>query len=47
MDLIYFYEIELRKLATVLSGVGRELRGRENGDNVTNVQYKSIWHCHH
>jgi hypothetical protein len=38
MDLMYLYEIELRKLAIVLSGVGRGLRGRDNGNNVTNIQ---------
>jgi hypothetical protein len=38
MDLMYLYEIELRKLAIALSGVRRGLRGRDNGNNVTNVQ---------
>jgi hypothetical protein len=30
-----------------LSGVGRELRGRDNGGNVNNVQYKSNQNCHY
>jgi hypothetical protein len=47
MDLMYLYEIELRKLAIALSGVGRGLRGRDNGKNVTNIQYKFIQNCHH
>jgi hypothetical protein len=47
MDLMYLYEIEQRKLAIALSGVGRGLRGRDNRDNVTNVQYKSIHNFHH
>jgi hypothetical protein len=45
MDFIYLYETELRNLAIALSGVGRGLMGRDNGDNVTNVQYKSIRNC--
>jgi hypothetical protein len=45
MDFMYLYEVELRKLAIALSGVGRGLRGRDNGDSVTNVQYKSIRNC--
>jgi hypothetical protein len=32
--------------AIPLSGVGRGLRGRDNGGNVSNVQYKSNWNCH-
>jgi hypothetical protein len=47
MDLMYLYEIELRKLASALSGMGRGLRGRDNGKNVTNVQYKFIQNCYH
>jgi hypothetical protein len=44
---MYLYEIELRKLAIALSEMGRGLKGRDNGVNVTNVQYKSIWNCHY
>jgi hypothetical protein len=33
-------------LAIVLGGAGRELRGRESGSDLTNVQYKPIWNCH-
>jgi hypothetical protein len=25
--------------------IGRELRGKADGGNVTNVQYKSHWNC--
>jgi hypothetical protein len=47
-DFIYLYEIELKKpLAIALSGVGRGLRGRDNGDNINNVQYKSNWNSHY
>jgi hypothetical protein len=28
-------------------GVGRGLRGREDGGNVHNVQYKSNWNCYY
>jgi hypothetical protein len=27
--------------------MGRELRGREDGGNVTNIQYKSNQNCHY
>jgi hypothetical protein len=27
--------------------VERELRGREDGSKVNNVQYKSNWNCHY
>jgi hypothetical protein len=33
-------------LAIALGGVGRGLMGRDDGDNVTNVQYKSNQDCH-
>jgi hypothetical protein len=36
-----------KPLAIALSGVGRGQRERDNGDNVTNVQYKSNWNCHY
>jgi hypothetical protein len=32
---------------TVLSRAGRGLRGRSDGGNVTNVQYKSNWNSHY
>jgi hypothetical protein len=40
-----------KPLAIVLSGAGRELRGRElrglnSGGDLTNVQYKPVWNCH-
>jgi hypothetical protein len=47
MDLVYLCEVELRKLAIALRGVGIGLRGRDDGNNVTNVQYKSTQNCHH
>jgi hypothetical protein len=34
-------------LAIALSGVRRGLRGRDNGDNVNNVQYKSNRNCYY
>jgi hypothetical protein len=47
MDFIYLYETELKKpLAIALGGLGRGLKGRENGVNVNNVQHKSDWNCH-
>jgi hypothetical protein len=36
-----------KPLAIALSGVGRELKGRDDGGNVTNVQYKSNRNCHY
>jgi hypothetical protein len=36
-----------RPLAIALSGVGRRWRGRDDGDNVTNVQYNPNWNCHY
>jgi hypothetical protein len=47
MDFIYLYETELKNLAVALSGVGKGLRGRDNGGNVNNVQYKSNRNCHY
>jgi hypothetical protein len=35
-----------KPLVIVLSGAERGLRGRDGGDDLTNVQYKSIWNCH-
>jgi hypothetical protein len=37
MDFIYLYETELETVAIALSGVGRRLRGRDDGGNVNNV----------
>jgi hypothetical protein len=34
-------------LAFALSREGMGLRGRNNGGNITNVQYKSNWNCHY
>jgi hypothetical protein len=28
-----------------LSGAGSELRGREGGEYITNVQYEPLWNC--
>jgi hypothetical protein len=36
-----------KPLAIALNGVWRELRGRDNGGNVNNVQYKSNGNCHY
>jgi hypothetical protein len=36
-----------KPLVIALSGAGKRLRGRNDEDNVTNVQYKSNWNCHH
>jgi hypothetical protein len=36
-----------KSLAIALRGTGRELRGRDNGDDVTNVQYKLNKNCHY
>jgi hypothetical protein len=35
-----------KSLAMVLSGAWRGQRGRDSGDDLTNIQYKSIWNCH-
>jgi hypothetical protein len=34
-----------KPLVIALSGVGRELSGRGNRGDLTNVQYKPIWNC--
>jgi hypothetical protein len=39
MDFIYLYETTKKPLAIALSGVERELKGRDNGGNVNKVQY--------
>jgi hypothetical protein len=36
-----------KPLAIVFSEVGRKVRGRDDGGNVTNVQYKPNWNCHY
>jgi hypothetical protein len=36
-----------KPLAIALSGVGRGLRGIDDGINVNKVQYKSTWNCHY
>jgi hypothetical protein len=35
-----------KPLVIALSGTGRVLRGRDDGGNVKNIQYKSNWNCH-
>jgi hypothetical protein len=45
MNFIYLYETE--PLAIALNGVGRGLRGRDDGDNVNDVQYKTNQNCHY
>jgi hypothetical protein len=35
-----------KDLAIALSGVGRDLKKRDSGDDLTNVQYKPIWNFH-
>jgi hypothetical protein len=47
MDFIYLYETELENLAIALRGMGRGLKERDDGDNVTNVQYNSNQNCHY
>jgi hypothetical protein len=36
-----------KPLEIALSGIGRGLRGRDDGGNVNNVQYKSNQNCHY
>jgi hypothetical protein len=36
-----------KPLEITLSGVGRELKGRGDGGNVNNVQYKSNQNCYY
>jgi hypothetical protein len=36
-----------KPLAIALSGVGREMKGRDDGGNVSNVQHKSHRNCHY
>jgi hypothetical protein len=37
LDFKYLYETTKKPLAIALSGAGRGMRGRDDGDNVTNV----------
>jgi hypothetical protein len=43
----YTYETEQRNLVIALSRAGRELRGREDGGDLSNVLYKSNHNCHY
>jgi hypothetical protein len=36
-----------KPLAIAWSGVGRELKGKDDGDNVNNTQYKNNSNCHY
>jgi hypothetical protein len=36
-----------KPFAIALSRMGRGLRGRDDGGNVNNVQYKPNWNCHY
>jgi hypothetical protein len=36
-----------KPFAIALCGAGRGLRGRNDGDNVTNIQYKPNQKCHY
>jgi hypothetical protein len=36
-----------KPLAITLSGAGRGLSRRDDGGDVTNVEYKSNWNCHY
>jgi hypothetical protein len=36
-----------KPLAITLSGSGRGITGRDNGGDLTNVQYKPNWNCHY
>jgi hypothetical protein len=43
---ILFQNRAVKLLAIGLSGVGREFRKREDGGDLTNVQYKPICNCY-
>jgi hypothetical protein len=48
MNFIYLHETEPRNLLQLFSsGAERRVRGREDGGDLTNVQYKFIWNCHY
>jgi hypothetical protein len=39
---------EIKKhVAIALSGLGREMRERDDGGNVNNVLYEPNWNCHY
>jgi hypothetical protein len=44
-DFIYLCETTKKPLAIALSGMGRGLRGRDDGGKVNNVQYKINRNC--
>jgi hypothetical protein len=46
VDVLHIQNKTKKPLATALSGIGRELRRRDHGSEVTNVQYKLILNCH-
>jgi hypothetical protein len=35
-----------KPISIAVSGAGSELRGRDGGGDLTNVQHKPIWNCH-
>jgi hypothetical protein len=43
---IFIWNRTKKPLAIALSGVGRGLRERDGGGNLTKVQYKLIWNYH-
>jgi hypothetical protein len=47
MVFINLYEIEKRNILQLLQGVVMRLRRRDDGDDVTNVQYKSNRNGHY
>jgi hypothetical protein len=47
MDFIYIWNKLKKPLTIAVSGVGRGLRRRDNGGDVTNVQYKPHQNCHY
>jgi hypothetical protein len=44
---ILIWNRTMKPLAITLSGVGRGVKRRNDGDDVTNVQHKSNWNCHY
>jgi hypothetical protein len=48
MYFIYLHEIEQKKpLGIALSWEGWGLRGKDDGSNLTDVQYRPNWNCHY
>jgi hypothetical protein len=48
MDFIYLLWNRTKKsLVIALYGAGRRLRGREDGGDVNNIQWKPNWNCHY